>query len=100
MANTIKKHCVGCGKLIAETAKVCPQCGAEQEAQGTGKKISYTLALIFSIFLGWLGVDRFYAGHIGLGILKLLTFGGFLVWWIIDIILFATKKVNGVVFEK
>jgi len=30
-------------------------------------------------------------GHIGLGILKLITFGGCGVWWLIDVILIATK---------
>ena len=56
-----------------------------------------TTALILSIFLGTLGVDRFYIGHVGLGVAKLLlawlTFG---IWTIIDwfLIINATKKVN------
>lgn len=44
-----------------------------------------------SIIFGQLGVDRFIMGHVGLAILKLLTFGGFGVWWLIDVILIATK---------
>ena len=44
-----------------------------------------------SIFFGELGVDRFIMGHVGLGILKLLTGGGFGVWWVVDLILIATK---------
>jgi len=44
-----------------------------------------------SIVFGQLGVDRFIMGHVGLGILKLITFGGFGIWWIIDVILIATK---------
>ncbi len=44
-----------------------------------------------SILFGQLGIDRFIMGHVGLGILKLITFGGCGVWWIIDVILIATK---------
>jgi hypothetical protein len=43
--------------------------------------------LLFSIFLGELGVDRFMLGDIGLGVGKLLTLGGCLVWWLIDLFL-------------
>jgi len=55
------------------------------------KKVNWTLALIMSIIFGSLGVDRFIMGHVGLGILKLITFGGFGVWWLIDVILIAMK---------
>lgn len=55
---------------------------------------SFTTALLLSFFLGYFGVDRFYLGHVGLGIVKLLTFGGCGFWYIIDFILIATRKVN------
>jgi len=54
----------------------------------------YMVALLLSIFLGTLGVDRFYVGHVGLGIAKLLTCGGIGIWAIIDLVLFAMRKVN------
>jgi TM2 domain len=55
---------------------------------------SYVTALLLSFFLGSLGVDRFYLGQTGLGIGKLLTFGGCGIWSLIDFILIAMRKVT------
>jgi len=55
------------------------------------KKLNWVVTLVLSIVFGGLGVDRFMMGHIGLGILKLITLGGLGVWWLIDWILIATK---------
>lgn len=55
------------------------------------KKINWVLLLVMSILFGWLGVDRFMMGKVGTGILKLITCGGIGLWWLIDLILIATK---------
>ena len=36
--------------------------------------------LVLAVALGGMGIDRFYAGSVVLGVLKLLTFGGFTLW--------------------
>lgn len=62
------------------------------------RNVNWILTLLMSLFFGTLGVDRFIMGHIGLGILKLITAGGFGIWWIIDVILIAShhefKNIN------
>ncbi len=46
---------------------------------------SKTTALCLAVLLGTFGVDRFYLGKIGTGILKCLTLGGLGFWYMYDL---------------
>jgi hypothetical protein len=57
-------------------------------AEGGGK--SQLVALLLALFVGVLGIHRFYLGYTGIGIVQLLTFGGLGIWALIDLILIIT----------
>lgn len=53
---------------------------------------NFVAALLLCLFLGSLGVHRFYTGKIGTGILMIVTFGGLGIWTLIDFIKIAIGK--------
>jgi TM2 domain-containing membrane protein YozV len=53
---------------------------------------SWLVTLLLCIFLGGLGVHRFYTGKIGTGILMLITLGGLGIWVLVDLIMIAIGK--------
>ncbi|CAL9540567.1 MULTISPECIES: TM2 domain-containing protein [unclassified Streptomyces] len=53
---------------------------------------SKIVAGLLQIFLGGLGIGRFYVGSVGVGVAQLLTCGGLGIWALIDGILFLTSS--------
>ena len=97
------KYCTNCGKSIlpGEFRNANGQCGeCAAKAQATtqpGQAMQYSekdwlVTLLFSIFLGCLGIHRFYVGKIGTGILWLLTGGCLGIGALVDIIMIATEN--------
>lgn len=50
--------------------------------------------LLLSVFTGMFGLDRFYLGYYGMGLLKACTLGGFFIGQLVDIILIALQIVR------
>ncbi|MFY9275325.1 MAG: TM2 domain-containing protein [Bacteroidales bacterium] len=63
-----------------------------QATKSAGK--SWIAALLLCIFLGELGVHRFYLGYTWQGIVQLLTLGGLGIWTLIDFIRIITKDLQ------
>jgi TM2 domain-containing membrane protein YozV len=64
-----EKFCESCGGIIKVRAELCPKCGVRQRRVTTRSK---TVAGLLGIFLGGIGVHKFYLGQGGLGVLYLL----------------------------
>lgn len=110
-----RAQCEACGTVFqipagaadppsANTSSIqSPSPHAAQYAHHHPTMKSQTVTYLLSYFVGWLGIDRFYLGQFGLGILKLITCGGFGIWVLIDLILAgigAMRDADGLPLER
>ena len=100
-------YCKNCGKEIAEGSRFCAHCGADANGQAPQQPVINVInnntntnkfsgigyihkkkwvAFFLCLFLGYLGVHRFYVGKIGTGIIWMFTAGFFGIGWVLDLI--------------
>jgi hypothetical protein len=65
--------------------------GAPMMPGGVSDK-TWMITLLLCLFVGTMGVHRFYVGKIGSGVAQLLTFGGCGIWTLVDLIMILTNK--------
>lgn len=73
--------------LLKRVKKQQQKAKKQKSPKKTNGGKSQIVALLLCIFLGLIGIHRFYLGHTGMGLLYLFTLGLFGIGWIIDIIL-------------
>ena len=87
-------HCLACGHPIAVDASMCPQCGWNGHVVPPASTRTKGVAALLCLpgFFGCAGLHRFYVGKNATGLLMFVTFGGFGVWLLIDLILILAGK--------
>ncbi len=79
-------------KTIVKQSTTNTESTASENTKSSDK--SWIAALLLCIFLGELGVHRFYLGYTWQGIVQLLTLGGLGIWTLIDFIRIINRELQ------
>jgi TM2 domain-containing membrane protein YozV len=66
-------------------------CPGQPSERLTDPGVKAYIRMVLSILVGFAGLDRFYNRQVALGIVKLITAGGFGIWWIVDAAYYTYK---------
>lgn len=77
-------------KIVIKAAQKKFNKAAKADKGTEGRTYKQLVAFLLCFFVGVLGIHRFYLGHIGIGIVQLLTAGGCGIWTLIDFIRIIT----------
>ena len=86
-ATQTSTHAVKLSTVVSKKAKLTPVSSVSNKA--LSQEIDW-VAFILCFFLGGLGIHRFYLGYPLIGVLQILTLGGFGIWILIDLIRIIT----------
>lgn len=67
-----EKFCHECGAAINAKAEICPKCGVRQPGAGPTPEKSRITAALLALFLGGIGIHKFYLGKGVQGLIYLL----------------------------
>lgn len=81
---TVLPHVLCLGSRVFEKQVACSAVSAR----------SWPVALLLSALLGGFAADRFYLGHVGMGMFKLLSFGGLGVWTVVDLLMVLCRALG------
>jgi len=87
------KFCFNCKVETTPDTKICMKCGVSLKIEDNladGEAKDWLTTLLLCIFLGSLGVHRFYTKHTVIGVVQLLTLGGCGIWTLVDLIIIIT----------
>lgn len=86
------RYCYNCKAETPPAAVICVKCGVGLQAAAAQGAKDWLTTLLLCIFVGGLGIHRFYTGSTGIGLAQLFTLGGCGIWALVDLILIVTDS--------